>query len=514
MKNFRFVLFAFCALAFSSAQGQALMTTGFSLAEYQESLVTGMPMRPIQVALPASLDHRLRIEPKFDQAQTVSPYIIGGSNASRSEFREHALVLITDGGTNIIGVCGGALIASNKVLTAAHCAQFSAGRYFVIPSFYSFNDQITASDLVRVSRVADHPGYRSSTSENDVAVLTLSSSASGSLVKVHVGDDEFVGETGTVIGAGLIRTNPATNPTVIQKVSAPIITNSQCNSIWSSLAGITPIRESMMCAGFRSDGRGSCSGDSGSPLYLTIKGQRVAVGTVSFGLTRCESNRGNQTYARLSKMTDFLKSESPNTRFVNTTENANVVMAPILGLLLDNNTETTASVTPLVNPDSFIPFPELPPISGSGTNIVIVARGNEKDTLIGNRTVTYTSTANRIVYQELGHDEVNFLVDIPVGTLELWIRTPQEVFPYDDLELKTYHPISEISVFGDNSLPGLLFTDNGHECKTEDGQFTISRMVKNDTHGYDVIEGSFEQVCASTGGKVRGRFRYDEQLGG
>lgn len=281
----------------------------------------------------------LNLQPIFDGVAMKSaskfaptPFIIGGTTTPRNSYREYTLVIITDGAGDIVGLCGGTMIASNKVLTAGHCSQEQASRYFVIPGFYAFSDQVQQSDLFQVSRVAAHPDYNQFTISNDAAVLTLTRNYFTQISPVLSGTDKLIGDDGIVIGTGLTATNPQATPNALQEVLAPVISNSACNNQWGIFAGFLPIESNMICAGFTTDGRGSCSGDSGGPLFVEIDGQRVIAGTVSFGFSQCELNRATQAYARMTSMTDFIRSESPNTIFI---KSNGISVAPIISLLLD-----------------------------------------------------------------------------------------------------------------------------------------------------------------------------------
>lgn len=265
------------------------------------------------------------------------PFIIGGAPTSRNEFPEFTLVILTNSTGDIIGLCGGTVIASNKVLTAAHCAQNRASTYFLIPNFYSFNDRVTASDFVRVSRVVDHPRYIDQGFDFDVAVMTLSQPVSVEPVSVIKGASLLVGKVGEVIGVGLTATEPEEiAPEVLMGVDAPIITNQECSQRYVDLIGSDPITNNMVCAGFRNSSRGACSGDSGSPLFITAGGRKAVAGVVSFGLERCEAQRATSVYMRTSSFTNFISQQSPSTKFV---EAGGITLAPIYSLLLDDAAE-------------------------------------------------------------------------------------------------------------------------------------------------------------------------------
>lgn len=274
---------------------------------------------------------------KSNNGNAIEPFIIGGSNASRNEYPEYTIVLIFNADfTEIIGSCGGTLIAENKVLTAGHCSLESASSYAMVPNFYNFNDDLTADDVFFANSVVTHPRFNSTTFDYDLAVITLSSNASSATARIYRGDDDFDGARGTSIGVGAVSTVDPNNrlfPDILQEITTPIINNQACNDNWNALIGDRPITDRMMCSGFSNNGNGVCSGDSGGALWTTIDGQRALVGSVSFGLVPCEFNRATQTYARLSALTSFIQTQSPRTSFIPADDP--IIMAPINSLLLD-----------------------------------------------------------------------------------------------------------------------------------------------------------------------------------
>ncbi len=201
----------------------------------------------------------------------VSPAgaIVGGTPARVSDTPWVVAITTPDGQL----FCGGALVAPDKVMTAAHCTSVKgiAGRT-PRPAEHmrvvaGRTDLRTTEGIeAAVTHVWRHPDFKEVTQGDDVAVLTLDRPLPYSTIKL--GD---AGESGVVLGWG--RTSETDRPAMsLRKVTVPILSDSEC------AAKEPDYRQgAMLCAG--RGGRDACTGDSGGPLV--VKG-RLA-GVVSYG---------------------------------------------------------------------------------------------------------------------------------------------------------------------------------------------------------------------------------------
>jgi secreted trypsin-like serine protease len=229
--------------------------------------------------------------------------------------------------------CGGALIASNWVLTAGHCVDGKSAT--------DIDVAVGVHDLanwngtrIRVTRIVRHPAYVNFYA-NDIALLELSSTSAQQPITLFSGasmqgiDPTLLTQRTTLLGWGLVDT--ATTwyyPEKLQQVNLPVIADSYCNSAYG-----TTLLSSQLCAGYIV-AKDAGVGDSGGPMVLIVDGQWVHVGLVSYG-AGCEESGGYYgVYTRSSAFVDFIKQYVPAAKFTTGPTVAPPKALPWLMLLL------------------------------------------------------------------------------------------------------------------------------------------------------------------------------------
>lgn len=225
--------------------------------------------------------------------------IIGGSNADPNSSQFFAMLLRQSESTlqySSAG-CGATAISSCHALTAAHCvsntrAGLTAGVYIGAYEPYSGNPGVPFH-FSTIDTVTVHPGYSSTTNQNDIALLTFATCMDTSiftpalLMPPIIMDALQEGALFDVFGFGRTDESVASSITTLQQVTVPYIGRSNCQSMYGS--GIL-ISEDMICAGFASGGKDACYGDSGGPLIFFQQGVPFLTGVVSWGVGCARAN--------------------------------------------------------------------------------------------------------------------------------------------------------------------------------------------------------------------------------
>ncbi|PRW62575.1 serine protease [Actinopolyspora mortivallis] len=227
----------------------------------------------------------------------VRARIVGGEQVVRGQVPW--VVALTD----VAGrqFCGGALVAVDRVVTAAHCTMDPASGRARPPR--DLRAVVGRKDLrspqgrtVRVAHVRRPADYEHFTRGSDVAVVTLAEPVDLPTVDmVRQGETAPYrpGVTGTVYGWG--RTGEsAPAAAVLRSVRLPVMADSACERAYTTFD-----ETEMFCAGYPEGGRDACTGDSGGPFV--VRGRLV--GVVSYG-SGCARAGFPGVYTRLAHYAD------------------------------------------------------------------------------------------------------------------------------------------------------------------------------------------------------------------
>ena len=427
-----------------------------------------------------------------------SPKIVGGTTAGRSEYPEFTQLFVDGQDGYLYAICGATLLASNKVLTAAHCTDgVATSRFYVLPKFYSFNDSITFSDMIPVITKNEHPNYEQPTDfNNDVAVLTTSRHSNTPTAKIFAGNAPLVGYSATVIGTGVTSQGNTNSAATLRKVTIPIISNDICKSAY----GNSNITDSMLCAGLSGGGKDSCQGDSGGPLWVEFNGEKTQAGIVSWG-NGCARPNFYGVYARTSALIDFILLYAPTTEIV---KEAPASIYPILQLLLLDDPVPPGDLR--LHCDN--PRPDVCPKDGETDYLYYYSEpgdyiGQGKTNLI-RRSDTQTYTLEKY------SDNAIHVVAITTGHVESWrlyfAAANNALLQVGKYTNAARYPFQEIT---EN---GLSFSGSGRGCNDLTGQFEIFEVEYNSTGDTTKLAVNFEQHCSNDTAALFGYFRFNSDL--
>jgi len=250
-----------------------------------------------------------------------TPKIVGGEDAKPGEFPWQAgiaLLSSREGGTSRL-MCGGTILTDRTILTAAHCLKYPSIRYQVLVGILksALRDIEPHQQTLIMEKYVKHPDFDIKTYKNDIALVLVKSSYNQGIwwndwvlpacLPMYSYDSFHEEKTkGTVSGWGLVEEDGKEQSPVLQHVDIEVQDLRVCQNSYSAAL----VSDNQFCAGHKSGGKDSCSGDSGGPFVVqdASNGRYFVTGVVSFGVG-CGRSQYPGVYTRVDKYLSWIQKE-------------------------------------------------------------------------------------------------------------------------------------------------------------------------------------------------------------
>ncbi|KAJ8976731.1 hypothetical protein NQ317_004282 [Molorchus minor] len=229
---------------------------------------------------------------------TLDGRIVGGDNADIAKYPYQ--VSLQYYGSHF---CGGSIISSTWILTAAHCMESVQASLVTVRAGSS--SVSSGGQVVSVLKAISHSQYNNYIIDYDVCLLQLASAINTpnaiAIALPSGGNGPSAGATCTITGWGTTSEGGYT-PATLQVVQVPAVSKTNCQSAYGSSA----ITDRMFCAGLLGvGGKDSCQGDSGGPAVVG----GLLAGIVSWG-SGCARPAYPGVYTNVANLRSWIKDHS------------------------------------------------------------------------------------------------------------------------------------------------------------------------------------------------------------
>ncbi|CAH2090058.1 unnamed protein product [Euphydryas editha] len=245
----------------------------------------------------------------FDQSENSR--IVGGSTAAHTPY----MIAMVTGVTISNLICGGSLVTSRHIMTAAHCnlavTNQDGSLLNSLRVTIGSNRWDRGGSTYRIARSIVHPNYNHNQIKNDIGFLVTTANVvlSNTVGLVPLNFDFVGGGIPTrVTGWGRTRVGGSLSSTLRQLV-ATVVDGNECRTRVAQRAqelnyqNFPVVDPNLEICIFNANGRGTCNRDSGGPLMRTDRNQQI--GIVSWGLP-CARNAPDM-FVRISAYRSFIE---------------------------------------------------------------------------------------------------------------------------------------------------------------------------------------------------------------
>ncbi|XP_044524430.1 kallikrein-12-like [Gracilinanus agilis] len=238
----------------------------------------------------------IEVECGLSQTTEITDRILVGKGTTCVRNSQPWQVALFDGASF---QCGGVLISSQWILTAAHC---NHKRYWVRLGEHNLRKLDGTEQIRKTGSSVTHPGFqpRSLIHDHDLRLMKLLTPVRITSAVRPLALPTACPTPGTlclVSGWGKTRPQNERHPDQLQCLSLTIASNNTCHTAFPG-----KITENMVCAGGSVPGQDACNGDSGGPLVC----DNVLQGLVSWG-NGCGQLGTPGVYVKICKYLDWIQ---------------------------------------------------------------------------------------------------------------------------------------------------------------------------------------------------------------